>query len=64
MEITKTVGKNGAFISIDKPKIDPTVVILEDIYKIKPLISTDGSPITGTTYEEMIEHTMLYIGQD
>lgn len=63
VEITKTIEKDRTNITIEKPQIHPTVVILEDIYKVRPLDAVDGSPITGSTHEEMIEHTMLYIDQ-
>ncbi|MDG5790050.1 CapA family protein [Evansella sp. AB-P1] len=65
VEITKVTEGDETDISIVLPQIEPTVVILEDnLYRVKPMIGTDGSPITGSTYEEMVEHTLLYLEEE
>ncbi|MFA9556303.1 CapA family protein [Evansella sp. AB-rgal1] len=63
VEVTKETVGNESTVTITTPQIEPTVVILDDIYRVKPMEATDGSPITGTTFEDVLEHTMIYMGE-
>ncbi|ADU32460.1 CapA family protein [Evansella cellulosilytica] len=65
VEITKITNGEDVEVSIKNPEIIPTLVVQEnDLYRVKPLESTDGSPITGSTFKETIAHTLLYLDEE
>ena len=64
VKVTKIVEGDETEVTVHSPKIDPTLVVRkENGYFMKPMSEADSQSISGTTFEEIIEHTNLYLSQ-
>lgn len=62
IEVTKVVEDGDVTLNIHSPHIEPTLVVRTDNgYFVGPMKNADFPSISGSTYEEMVEHTQTYL---
>lgn len=63
-EVSKVVEGESVTLTIHSPHIEPTLVVNTDKgYFVQPMKDAVGPPISGSTLEDVIEHTQSYLGQ-